>query len=71
MKFVDDHGLCLCTCTPCTDGYHLFCNIYMHGDPSDAVQWFVDHPEALDTVTPRDQFGRESIEEARMILAAR
>lgn len=59
---------CECPCSVCKGGHHIFCNKMPHGEMEEAVQWFVDNPNALESVQPRDEFGKKIIEEAKRCL---
>ena len=40
------------SCGVCQGGYHTFCNRAPHGDPEEAYDWFVSHPEDTLKITP-------------------
>lgn len=52
------NGKCFCLameyhCSVCKNGYHIFCNKVMHGDPEEAYLWFINNPETTKAITVR------------------
>ena len=62
---------CLCKtskgvpCGVCRDGNHIFCNRYPHGLVEEAIRWFVENPDALESVSPLNDCGKAVVDEAK------